>query len=133
MEGERESFSNAPAHEENRSQNMRRKQAIARDFIAAFLRGIGIRRPPQWVVGLGKARKSQGEMETMCLITHKKRGFGGLEARKTALDSANQSKSTGDLVVKNAKSPVFLGNFRHNVARPESMEQTWLPKCLSRS
>jgi hypothetical protein len=35
--------------------------------------------------------------------------------------------------VKNAEKPVFLGSFRHNVAYPESMEQTWLPKCLSRS
>jgi hypothetical protein len=59
--------------------------------------------------------------------------YGSRGGLKTGLFAANQYKSTSDIVVQNVENPVFLGSFRHIVPLPESMEQTWLPKCLSRS
>jgi hypothetical protein len=59
--------------------------------------------------------------------------YGSRRGLKTGLFAANQYKSTCDIAVQNVEKPVFLGSFRHIVPLPESMEQTWLPKCLSRS
>jgi hypothetical protein len=64
---------------------------------------------------------------------HIKGSFMRRKGLKTGLIRANQYKSTSDIVVQNVEKPVFLGSFRHIVPLPESMEQTWLPKCLSRS
>jgi hypothetical protein len=89
---------------------------------------------------LAKIEKRSGEGAEIAVKSlsnkasrHIEGSFMGPKGLKTGLNRANQYKSTSDIVVQNVEKPVFLGSFRHIVPLPESMEQTWLPKCLSRS
>jgi hypothetical protein len=57
----------------------------------------------------------------------------GQKGLKIGLGQTNQRVSTVDIIVQNVENAVFLACFSHIVPLPESMEQSWLPKCRSRS